>query len=421
MALVRAAGRAAVSGAAVGRILVTGATGFIGRAVARRLLAGGAPVTVLARARDGETATRRVVAALGGPGAGDLEVVEGDLSEPVAGLSPADRARLHATVETVIHCAGESVFFPEYPERFHAGHVEGPVSLLETLASGRLATWAQLSTAYVCGRRSGTVLESEGDVGQDFHNPYERVKLEAETAVRAAGERHGLDVRVFRPSAVVGRAPDTAGGSPSHLFFQFIRMAAALAHAAPGATLPLRIAAARRARFNIVPLGHVARSMLALARCPEGAGRTFHLVVADAPRQEAMLSMIAERLGARGLTLVEAAARPLGDATPIERRLHLRLERYRDYLSHDVRFDDTNARHVLARHGLAPATLRGPDVRRLVDLALRPTRMRPVRGRTASGMGGPERAPHAPRARPAPGNPGRPSILRQTPGSWRGR
>lgn len=355
----------------VGRILVTGATGFIGRAVTRRLLARGEPITVLARARDGASAAERIAAALDlAPGAGDLEVVEGDFGDPTAGLGPADLARLRATVDRVIHCAGETVFFPEYPERFRAAHVEGPVSLLEALSTGRLRTWAQLSTAYVCGRRSGPVLESDGDVGQDFRNPYERVKLEAETAVRAAGRRCHIDVRVFRPSAVVGRAPDTAGGSPSNLFFQFIRMVAALADATAGAPLPLRIEASPRARFNIVPVGYVARSLLTLARCPDGAGGTFHLVVADAPRQDAVLRMIAERLGVRGLTLVEASA-PLTDTTSLERRLHLRLGRYRDYLSHEVRFDDTSARRVLARHGAGPATLHAADVHRLIGHALR--------------------------------------------------
>lgn len=361
-----------MSRARAGRILVTGATGFIGRAVTRRLLAAGEPVTALVRRRDGASAGARVAAALGTmPAAADLEVVEGDLGRPVAGLAAPDVACLRATVDMAIHCAGDTVFFPEYPERFRAAHVEGPVSLFEALATARLRTWAHLSTAYVCGRRTGTVFESEGDLGQDFHNPYERVKLEAETAIRAAGRRGGVDTRVFRPSAVVGRAPDTAGGSPSTLFFQFIRMVAALAGAVPGGRLPLRIEASPRARFNIVPVGYVARSLLTLARCPEGADGTFHLVVADAPRQDAMLRMIAEPLGARRFTVVEAAARPAGDATPLERRLRLRIGRYRDYLSHDVRFDDASARRALARHGLAPPTLDAADVRRLVSHALR--------------------------------------------------
>jgi hypothetical protein len=147
-------------------------------------------------------------------------------------------------------------------------------------------------------------------------------------------------------------------------------MVAALAGAGQG----FRIAAAARARFNIVPVSHVARSVLALARCPDSAGGTFHLVVTDPPSQDAMLRMIAGRLGARGLELVEGSARAASGASTLERRFHLRLERYRDYLDRDVHFDDTQARRALARLGLAPATLAGPDVGRLIDHALREAR-----------------------------------------------
>jgi thioester reductase-like protein len=352
-------------------VLVAGATGFIGRAVVRRLLASGELVTALARARDGRSAAARVSTALGFTArTANLEVVEGDLAEPLGGLARATRSQLQDSVATVINCAGETAFFPEYPERFRAGHVDGPVSLLEWLARGRLSTWAHLSTAYVCGRRTGVALEAEADVGQEFHNPYERVKLEAETAVRAAGARQHVDVRVFRPSAVVGRGPDTFGGTPSALLFRFIRMAAAVARQAAGARVPLRIEASPRARFNVVPLGYVTRSIVRLTRCRQSEQQTFHLVVADAPRQDSMLDMIAERVGVRGFTLTDGQAAPLPNMSLLERRVRLMLGRYHDYLSHEVRFDDANARQALARHGVAPATLGPADVQRLIDHAL---------------------------------------------------
>lgn len=353
------------------RVLVLGATGFIGRAVVRRLLAGGELVTALARARDGRSAATRVGAALGtSVDRGKLEVVEGDLAEPEGGLSHATRARLRHDVATVINCAGETAFDPEYPERFQAGHVDGPVSLLEYLARGRLSTWAHVSTAYVCGRRTGVALETEGDVGQEFHNPYERVKLEAETAVGAAGVRQNVDVRIFRPSAVVGRGPDTFGGAPSTVLFRFIRMAAALARQAAGAKVSLRIEAAPRARFNVVPLGYVARSIVRLTRCRLSTRQTFHLVVSDAPRQASTLDMLTERLGVRGFTLVDGRMAALTNPSALERRVRLLLGRYRDYLSHEVRFDDTNTRRALNRLGLAPATWRPSDVHHLIDQAL---------------------------------------------------
>jgi thioester reductase-like protein len=351
-------------------ILVTGATGFIGREVARRLLAAGRRVAVLARGREGLAAQERVAAALGAAPGDALEVVVGDLAAPGCGLDPADARRLRATVATVIHCAGDTTFAPEALGPYRAGHVDGPLALLHLLARGRLVRWAHLSTAFVCGRRTGLILESQGDVSQGFHNVYERLKLESETAVRAAGGRLGVDVRVFRPSIVVGAAPATAGGNPSNLFFSFIRLAAALAQIAGDAPVRLRIEGAPRARFNIVPVEYVAAALVALAEHPGAGGRTFHLVVRDAPTQAAMLRMITGRLGVGGVSLLDARTGALADPSPFERRVSRMLEAYRPYLIQDVTFDDGNVARLLERCAVRRPRLSREAVHQLIDLAL---------------------------------------------------
>jgi nucleoside-diphosphate-sugar epimerase len=351
-------------------ILVTGATGFIGREIVARLLAADRPLAVLARGRDGADARTRVAAALGDAAALErVEIVEGDLGALHAGLDPVDLHRLRERVETVIHCAGDTSFAPEALAPYVAGHVEGPVALLRALAAGRLARWAHLSTAFVCGDRSGTVGEADGDVGQRFHNAYERVKLAAETAIREAGRAGGVQVSVLRPSIVVGAAPATAGGNPSNLFFTFIRLLATLAQWPGDAGVRLRIEAAPGTPFNIVPLDYVAAATIALAEHPGAAGGTFHLVVRDAPTQAAMLAMLVEHLGARGLTLVDAAT-PLADPSPLERRVARMLDPYRAYLTQDVRFDDAAAATVLTTRGVARPTLAPPEVHHLIKLAL---------------------------------------------------
>jgi len=350
-------------------ILLTGATGFIGRALARRLRASGRPLAVLVRGRDGAGAHARVAAALG-DAAGGVEVVEGELSAGGAALAPSALRRLRERVETVIHCAGDTSFAPADEGAFVGAHVDGPVALLRALAGGRLARWAQVSTAFVCGARGGTIDEREGDVSQAFHNVYERAKLRAEAAVSAAGAAAGVDVRVLRPSIVVGAAPTTAGGNPSNLFFAFIRLAAALAQWPGAAGARLRVAGAPQAPFNLVPLEYVVDATLALAEHPDAAGGTFHLVVRDAPRQRVMARMLAERLGLAGLTLLDAAREPLDDPTPLERQVARMIEPYRDYFLQDVRFDDAAAAAVLARAGVARPTLGPVDVGRLIDLAL---------------------------------------------------
>jgi thioester reductase-like protein len=352
-------------------VLVTGATGFIGREVVRGLLAAGRPVIALARGQHGRAAADRVTDALGWvPAPNRLDVIEADLSLPGGGLAAGDWNRVRANVETAIHCAGETRFFPESGATFRAGHLDGPLDLLHGLHGGRLRRWAHLSTAYVCGRRSGTVLEREGNVGQSFHNPYERVKLESEALMRRTGVRLGVDFRVIRPSIVVGAAPTTTGGQPSNLFFAFIRMAAALVKLAKDGAISLRIAAAPQARFNIVPVEYVAEAIIVLAEHPAGEGETFHLVVSDAPAQHAILAMITQRIGLRGLTLVDTRGRGLENPSPLERRVARLLAGYSEYLEQDLRFDDATARRLLTGCGVRRPTLSADLVQHFIDLAL---------------------------------------------------
>jgi nucleoside-diphosphate-sugar epimerase len=352
-------------------VLVTGATGFIGRQVMRHLLAADRPVIALARPRDDLSASTRVLRAVGHlPNRYQLEVVEADLTDPCHSLTSAVLDHLRDTVETVIHCAGDTAFFPADMNQFRAGHIDGPLSLLAALRSGRLRHWAYLSTAYVCGKRTGTVLEDEADVGQDFHNPYERIKLDGETSMRAAGDRFGIDVRIFRPSAVVGPAPETAGGHPSNLFFIFIRMMETLARLSQRFAVCLRIEGAPMARFNIVPVDYVAQALVALMEHPDGAGKTFHLVVSKAPAQEEMLAMIADYFGLPGLSIVDACHAPLTKPSALERQVARLQAPYRDYFTQDVHFDDRVTRALLDPLGLPHPTLDAKDIRQLIDQAL---------------------------------------------------
>ncbi len=64
-----------------------------------------------------------------------------------------------------------------------------------------------VSTAYVCGERTGRVLESELDVGQAHRNGYERSKFEAETLLAQAAATARVPFTVFRPSIVLPEHP----------------------------------------------------------------------------------------------------------------------------------------------------------------------------------------------------------------------
>lgn len=346
--------------------LVTGATGFIGRHIIRRLVGDGVPVVALARRRNGHSATARVAAALEPAGDG-IDVVEGDLALPDLGLSSATLARLRRRVERVIHCAGDTTFSPHAVDAFIATLVDGPLTLLRALAGHRLHRWVHLSTAFVCGAREGVVGESEGDVGQRFHNAYERTQLESEAAVRSAATALEVDVRIVRPSIVVGSGAATPGARPSKVLFGLIRMAAALA-AGPQSSARMRIPARSHIRFNFIPIEDLVRVVAVVAADDDAAGGTFHAVLAHPPTHEDLRALACQHLRLSGIELVATAA--LIDPSPLEREVARMLEPYRDYLERDVVFDDANARRVLARAGVPLPAFDPGAIQRLIAQAL---------------------------------------------------
>ncbi len=181
------------------RVLITGATGFIGEALLRTLLVevpGVRPV-VLVRPKAGQDGAARIArtlrkptfaAAVAEPGedprvwaaelAGRVDVVEGDL---------ADVPELPDDLDVVLHCAGEVSFDPPIDEALTT-NVVGTVALLERVlavdaaqrARGRRVHYVHVSTAYVSGRRRGPVAEAALDHTVDW-----RTELAAGLAVAA--------------------------------------------------------------------------------------------------------------------------------------------------------------------------------------------------------------------------------------------
>lgn len=373
-----------------GAILITGATGFIGRHVARRLYQTGSYLMALARDQGGITARRRVEKALQIFDSNDrLQVIHTDLSQPGTGLCQSDLARLRRTVQTVIHCAGDTSFFPHTMSTSRALSIDGPLALLAALGAGRLERWCQISTAFVCGRRCGTVFESEGAVGQEFHNPYEEIKLESEIALRDACSRLEVDLRILRPSVVIGPESSTQGGSPSNLLYQFIRLVAALAGRGKGAEVSVRLQARPAAQFNIVPIEYVSAAISAVANQSRLNGGTFHLVTSSPPTQQAVLQMITSRLGVTGLKLIDAHCEPLERPSPLEKKVNRMLAPYYDYLVQDIRFDDTAALSLLKPLDVVCPTIDQGIMDSFIDNAL----ANPSRGYGANGDSHVSRSP----------------------------
>jgi nucleoside-diphosphate-sugar epimerase len=168
-------------------VLVTGGTGFIGRALVAVLRAQGTPVRVVVRRADRADA----VAALG------AEAIIGDLCDPT--VVP----RAIAGVGAVYHLAGR-LFSPGEPAReYERLHVDATEALLTaSVAAGDLDFFLLCSTTGVHGA-TGSRLPREDDPGQPT-NAYEATKARAESIASEMAKRHGLKAVIARPGLVYG-------------------------------------------------------------------------------------------------------------------------------------------------------------------------------------------------------------------------
>ncbi len=170
------------------KTLVTGGTGFVGRAVVEELLRAGRQVRVLVRNPEHP-------ALLGL----EVEPVVGDLKDP-ASLSRALKGCSH-----LFHVAADYRLWVPDPEEMYAVNVQGTRDLLAAAAAQGVERVVYTSTVGTLGNKGdGTPGTEETPVSlKDMTGHYKRSKFLAErVALEFAGQ--GLPVVIVNPSTPVG-------------------------------------------------------------------------------------------------------------------------------------------------------------------------------------------------------------------------
>jgi 2-alkyl-3-oxoalkanoate reductase len=250
-------------------VLVTGATGFLGGALARRLaLAEGARVTALGRrANAGERLTRETQG-------GQLRFVQADLAEPGV-AEPACAGQV-----IVFHCAARAGAWGPYADFYRDN-----VTVTQNIIAGSRRAGARLvhvSTPSVCfaGRPRLNVSESDPLPAKQL-SPYAGTKLLAEQAVRAAAAQ-GLRAVSIRPRAIFGPRDTT-------LLPRLIQRLAA-------GRLP--ILGDGRNQADLTYVDNVVDALLLCAQAPEALlGRTFHITNGEPVRLWAAIGQLCQALG----------------------------------------------------------------------------------------------------------------------------
>ncbi|MEU6547768.1 thioester reductase domain-containing protein [Streptomyces sp. NPDC046859] len=194
------------------RVLLTGATGFLGSHMLLDLLRhSDAHVYCLVRAAGEEAALARLGEALKGyalPWSSEVRrrvtVVPGDIREPRLGLSHDLWDRLAGELDSVVSVAAAVDFLRGYPS-LRASNVLGALTLAELAATGRPKPLHHISSVAVFNEVG---IPSMGEDDPLAHIDrlvagYDQSKWAAEVALRRARD-HGLVVTALRPGGIGG-------------------------------------------------------------------------------------------------------------------------------------------------------------------------------------------------------------------------
>jgi len=305
------------------RIFLTGGTGYIGKALARRLVESGHEVRALVRA----TSNAETLKQLG------ITTFVGDVADRVSmreGMSGAD---------WVIHAAAD-LDLTGPPERMRAANLQGSenvASLAYKLGVGRFLSVS--SMAYWCGSPSdGSSVNEDAPIQQPFPTLYSATKHSGELAIQEWAKK-GLKVNTVFPSLVYG-PPGKKEGANS-ILRGFLK-----------GRFPVLVGADRRTAW--IYLDDLVEGMLkVIAKAPPGRG---YLMAGDITTLRSLVDRVCALGGVKAPRLnlpVGAARLGLALSTPYYKMRGFRPPFSSEQLNSLERhwaFDDSRARTELDWH-----------------------------------------------------------------------
>jgi len=340
-------------------ILLTGVTGQVGSSLAPRLQEKGHRVLYLIRPGE-DGAAGRLRSVLDVMREEDI-AIEGDITQPNAGVSRAEMRRWKGRVDKVVHGAA-SVKFDQGDEAARI-NVQGTENMLALAEELEAKEFNYLSTAYVAGS-ADNFSESDFESARP-RNAYELSKHRAEKLVR---NRHGS---VYRLGIVIG---DSRTGYTKYFtgyygylsgFWRMLQGLRQKQGKGPGKLesygivfrpdgtleLPLRVSCSPTSTLNLVTSDWVSGTLACLLELPEKS-QAYHIVNPRPPRVQWVIETSLRYMGITGIEYSQGLESEPASAP--QKMLDRALGPYWPYVSHEPVFTGSNASRDLGVRYVEP-------------------------------------------------------------------
>ncbi len=334
-------------------VLLTGATGLVGRYLIRDLLLSGHRLAVLVRSSKKETARQRVEKILQywerelGQTLPRPVCLQGDIGKEGFGLNAVEQRWVAEHCDRLLHNAASLTFDgDDRNAEPWITNVGGTENMLQFCRELGIRDLHYVSTAYVSGCRQGLVMENDLDLGQDFRNSYEQSKLEAEKAVRAADFFDHLTV--YRPAVIAGDSK-TGYTSTYHGLYMYLKlMAVMVRNLQPDASgfrrVPMRMNVDGDEPRNIVAVDWVSAVISHIVSTPEAHDNTYHLAPDQPITTRQIIDFTGTYLNSAGVEYVGRETFDDSSNNDFEQSIYENTTMYDSYNATDPQFDTTNLR-----------------------------------------------------------------------------
>lgn len=323
--------------------LITGATGFVGRYIMKRLLEQ-SPfnyIYLLIRKdkhNSAEDRLHRMLPELFTP----IEIseykqrirtIEADITKDNLGLPNDVYQSLVSRIHYIFHSAATIKFNLDLDDASDI-NIKGTRMIMnlaqKCMIHGTLEHVYHISTAYVTGR-----ISASSDDAPVFANTYEKTKYESELLI---GQyiQSGMPVTIFRPSIISGNGK-TGEITTSNIIFRFLAMLSRESLAAlPGPT-----------SLNLIPLNNFIDILFEIIANKDSLGKTYNITN---PRNVPFVPMIG--YACKLLNVITPKFIPLQQKDKLPDKTIHQIGVFMPYFEEQHHFDLSNTYHILGRDSI---------------------------------------------------------------------